>query len=201
MNNENKVHIGCFDFKVVIMKKGFIQLAGLLLLGMLFVAGCGKTNSNVGELKGNWGYIHEPETTVLSVKENGKTVFEGKNYTIDVAEDFITLSSSGESEKMRYVLDKDGLLLYKNTVYYLEGDSSDGIVGRWVGENGKWSFEFTENGTFQEDGYFPGYYAVDENSGVIKLMYNDHFEDTVCYYVVEGNKLTLQYPWRMVKSK
>jgi hypothetical protein len=58
---------------------------------------------------------------------------------------------------------------------------------------------FTDKGTFLEDGYFPGYYTVDEANSTLKLVYNDQFEDTICYFRLEGDKLYIEYPWPMVK--
>ena len=186
-------------FRIKIMKNKHIILlvASILLIFALF--GCAR-NANVGELAGEWAYIHDTETVALSIESNGNTVLDGVAYTADVDDTYITLkASNGSEEKMRYVLDKDGMLLYKNTTYTLEGDSTDGLIGMW--SHDKWSFEFTKEGTFQEDGYFPGYYTVDEANKTIKLVYNDHFEDAVLYYEINGNELYLQYPWRMVKVK
>lgn len=161
--------------------------------------GCG-TNANVKNIAGEWAYIHDTETAAFIVKENGKAVLDKVSYTADADDTFITLKASdGSEEKLRYVLDKDGMLLYKNTVYRLEGVNPSGIIGTW--KHDKWSFEFTEDGTFQEDGYFPGYYTVDEAEKTIKLVYNDHFEDAILYYEIVGDELRLQYPWRMVKIK
>lgn len=177
------------------------QKALLLVLLMIATVLCGCGNkANVGQLAGEWAYIHDTETAALVIKNNGKTVLDNVSYSATADDTFITLKASdGSEEKLRYVLDKDGMLLYKNTTYTLEGDNTYGLVGTW--KHDKWSFEFTDDGTFIEDGYFPGYYVVDEASKTIKLIYNDHFEDSICYYETEGNELHLQYPWRMVKIK
>ena len=39
----------------------------------------------------------------------------------------------------------------------------------------------------------------EEGDSSFKLMYIDHFEDTVCYYTLDGNVLMVEYPWQMVK--
>ena len=65
----------------------------------------------------------------------------------------------------------------------------------------KYSYEFTEKGTFYEDQNFPGHYQVDESDHSIKLMYNDQFEDTYLYYSLDGDVLTIEYPWSMVPTE
>ena len=181
------------------MKNIHIKLIATILLVSVLLCGCG-ASANVKSIAGEWGYIHEPEKAALIIKDNGKTILDDVAYTADADDTYITLKASdGTEEKLRYVLDKDGMLLYKNTVYQFDGDNPSSLVGTW--KHDKWSFEFTEDGTFYEDGYFPGYYVVDESNNTIKLVYNDHFEDAVIYYEIEGNELRLEYPWRMVKIK
>ena len=52
-----------------------------------------------------------------------------------------------------------------------EGDGTpDGLVGLWKSKE-KWSFEFTSEGTFKEDEYFPGHYSVDEGNKTFSLAY------------------------------
>lgn len=171
-----------------------------IVFAVSFLTACGK-KIDLGEVEGKWAYIHDTETVAFSAGSNGKATLDGEKYSVSVDDNYITLSSGGKEEKLRYLIDKDGMLLYKNTSYTLdEGQELNGIIGTWSAGNG-WVFEFTEEGTFKEDTYFPGYYTVDENAGTIKLIYNDHFEDTVIYYSLDGDKLTLQYPWRMVKIK
>lgn len=151
-------------------------------------------------LCGRWAYNHDPETVVLELKNNGKAVLDGKKCSYKVDGDFLVFSG-GANERCRYVLDKDGLLFYKTTTYTFDGEIQTDLVGKWKDESDNWSFEFTDKGTFMEDDYFPGYYVENTEEHTIKLIYNDHFEDTVCYYSIEGDELTLEYPWRMVKAQ
>ncbi len=170
----------------------------LLIAFSALLSGCGAQND---PLCGVWAYNHDPETPVLTVNKNGKAVFDGETYAYESDSDFIYLTNDGETLTMRYELEKDGMNLYEMTVYTFEGDGTpDGLVGRWVNDQG-WDFEFTAQGTFIEDGYFPGYYTVDEDAQTFKLIYNDHFFDTVCYYAIEGNTLRVEYPWPMVKAE
>lgn len=154
-------------------------------------------------LVGNWAYIHDPENPVLAFSVNRNAIFEGKLYNYDCDGGFINLTDAdGNITKARYILDKDGMYFFRTTTYEFSGEGKpDGLVGLWECPSQNWSFEFTKMGTFREDEYFPGYYTVDEASSTFKLIYNDHFEDTTCYYKLDGNKLTIEYPWRMVKVK
>ena len=181
------------------MRKTFLTIfACFTLCIFLLLSGCGGSDS----VKGKWAYIHEPETVSLQLS-SGKAVLDGTEYKVEeIGGDAIILSLNGEEHSFRYVLNKDGMLLYKTAVYTREGqDSSEKLIGRWVNAETKWSFEFTDDGTFREDDYFPGQYTLNEADGTFKLAYNDHFEDTVCYYSISGNELTVEYPWQMVRCR
>ena len=88
-----------------------------------------------------------------------------------------------------------------STYEYKDEGTPDGIIGNWYNAEKKWSFEFTSSGTFKEDGYFPGYYTLGEDGTSISLVYNDHFLDSTLYYSIDGNQLTLEYPWPMVEAQ
>jgi len=96
-----------------------------------------------------------------------------------------------------YEVTKNGMLLYQSKEYTFDGgkDASK-LIGMW--RSGNSLFEFTEKGTFDEDGYFFGHYLIDEEAGTIKLMYEAPLEDTILYYNLDGEKLTIDYPWPMV---
>lgn len=176
-----------------------------LLLTAVFVlslfSGCGKKVDS--PLIGDWAYIHDPATTIISLKNNGKAKYNNKKYTFTNDETYISLTSdNSETVKFRYELTKDGFLMYQTTEYEYAGEGTpDSVIGSWINKSNKWSYEFTADGTFNEDGYFPGYYAVDESTSSIKLMYNDHFIDTTIYYHISGNTLTIDYPWTMVRAE
>lgn len=171
-----------------------------LIVSILSVCliGCGKKSDSA--LVGKWAYIHDKENAVLILKDDCSAIYKGKSYDFEDDGSYITLKSSDEEKKMKYVIENEDMYLYETNVYTYAGEGTpDGVVGVWKNDQNKWEFEFTESGTFKEDTYFPGYYTVNEEDSSIKLMYNDQFEDTVIYYSITGNEITIQYPWRMVR--
>lgn len=177
--------------------KRIISLICIFALSVAVLAGCGKSE-DAEQLMGDWCYIHDTETVVLSFKSSGLAVFNNKDYNYAITDGFIELVNGNETLKMRYVLEKDDFLLYQTTVYTCPDAREDSITGVWTHD--RWAFEFTDEGTFKEDGVFPGQYIVDEEASTIKLIYNDHFVDTICYYTRSGNELTIEYPWTMVRK-
>ena len=169
-----------------------------LVLSALLLSAC--DNGKV-----SWAYIHDPETEILSLSENGKAEYKGSNYTYTKDDSFISLKSNDGTEmKMRYVPDaknEGAMTLYETKPYFCKGEGGhSGIVGLWYDENGRSSYEFTDKGTFKEDNIFFGHYSEDEAEGTIKLMYDEPMEDTLLYYSLEGDSLIIDYPWPMVKT-
>ncbi len=183
------------------MKKA-MAFAGVLFLLGLSLSGCAKKD-NSDALTGSWAYVHDTEKAVLVLKPNGKATFNGDKYSYSHDDNFIKLESKDDSQSYRYLLKGEKEMeFYQKTTYEFAGTGKpEGLEGRWVNEESNWEFEFASEGTFSEDGYFHGVYSLDEENGVIKLMYNDHFYDTICYYKIEGNSLIVEYPWPMVKIK
>lgn len=179
-----------------------VILLSMAISLVLMIAGCGKKLD--GPLNGKWSYIHDTESVAFEVKNNGTAILDGKKYSCTYNNETISLTSKdGESLNLRYLTDGDDkFYLYKISQYEYQGEkTSDGIVGKWVDtENGRSSFEFTENGTFCEDSYIYGYYFQNEESGSVLFVYNDHYEDTLIFYSLDGNVLTVEYPWPMVKA-
>lgn len=178
-----------------------IALACLTLTSSF--AGCGYPAGD-DAISGKWAYIHETDKVAFKVNpEEHKAVLDGEKYTCDVEDGFITLTDKkGNDMKLRYVSDEKGIYLYKIQEYVFNGTPTQGsLTGVWEDPDKAWSFEFTEDGEFKEDGYFPGYFVADYEAGTIKLMYNDHFEDTLLYFSIAGNRLIVEYPWRMVRPE
>ncbi|MCR5831479.1 MAG: hypothetical protein K6G67_04975 [Lachnospiraceae bacterium] len=174
-----------------------------VLISLVFSAfaltACGRNTAS-------WAYIHEPEKEILALSDNGKAVYKGSNYTYTKDASFITLKGSDGSEvKMRYVpddKDEGKMTLYEKKGYNFKGEGHpDSVIGVWFDDNERSSYQFTEKGTFTEDNIFYGHFFVDENEKTIKLMYDEPMEDTILYYELDGDRLTIDYPWPMVKTK
>jgi hypothetical protein len=190
-----------------------IILICVLLSAVFPLGGCTKENgestapgNTAGhELLASWAYIHDPETEVLAFTTDGLAFYHGKQYTYSQEGDFLTLTDEdGKETTMRFIQAREGkMLLYERTEYHYAGISKpDGIIGYWTGgPEDRLSYEFTKKGTYLEDGTFPGHYSEDPENGTIKLMYNARLEDTLIYYSVDGDKLTIDYPWPMVKTE
>lgn len=186
--------------KMKIKKIG--TLFTVLLLAFSTIAGCGKEKTT-SPLDGKWSYIYDTETTALKIKGD-YAVLDGNKYEYRYDSEKIYLKDKkGIETGYRYKeAGEDGIYFYKHSTYQYQGDGTpNGLIGVWIDvENGMSSFEFTENGTFKEDSYIPGYYSVDEENGAISFVYNDHYEDTTIYYMVKDNLLFVEYPWPMVRT-
>lgn len=175
-------------FKKYMMIMAFVMAFTLL-------GGCGsKGNSE------KWAYIHDPGEEVIELSDNGHAEYKGEKYTFTKDDQFITLTAAGGDQmQLRYVMNGDQMTLYEKSTYTFSGEkNTDGIVGVWLQDNG-WSYQFTEDGAFSEENIFFGHYTVDEANSCIRLMYSDPIEDAYLYYTLDGNKLTIDYPWPMVK--
>lgn len=168
-----------------------------VFLSVLFLAGCGSSG-----ISGSWAYNYEPEEPVLVIKSGGCS-YKGKECSCSDDGNFIHLGfKDGSSLDLRYRQEGDKLFLYEKTVYELEGGAQpSGLAGNWVCPEKKWSFAFLADGSFVEDGVFTGRYSEDKAGQTFTLDYMDEFENTTCYYSIEGHSLTVEYPWQMVKVK
>lgn len=184
------------------MKKKLLVVAPFIVVIALIVSAfMMKTES--------WAYDYEPQVEILNLGRISNAQYKGESYRYKKDDQYIVFTgNSGETFKRRYELstDKDGeevMFLYEPCVYTYAGeDTPDGLVGEWQSENG-WSFRFNENGTFVEDTYFVGYYSAEKDEGKVKLVYDSEFRfnDAHIYYQIEGDQMTLEYPWRLLKTK
>ena len=176
------------------MKKfrGYI-VSTILISSALLLGGCGAKTEK-------WAYAYEPTEEVIELSDNGKAQYKGDKYTYTQDDNFIELKDkSGNVTELRYAMENDNMVLYEKSTYtFSEGEPTEGIIGLWTQDNG-WSYEFTEDGKFSEENIFFGHYTVDEEKSCIRLMYDDPIEDAYLYYTLDGNKLTVDYPWPMVK--
>lgn len=154
-------------------------------------------------LVGKWAYEHDTHTAVLELNSDGTAVYDGTEYKSFHCEDgFINFTGSGkDSLSLRYEKFNGGIFVYRKADYtYRDEGTPEGIVGRWKDEKNFWEFEFTNKGTFMEEGAFTGHYEVNESEGTVKLMYERELQDTVFYYRLENGHLLVEYPWRMVTA-
>ncbi len=186
------------------MKK-FRLFSCIVFLMIFAMSMCGCGGSTVPEkLCGSWVYIHDEKDGVVSlvINSNGKATYKNKEYKVSAGNNYIEFKSKDDVMRLRYVSDDEGIYLYEQTTYDYQGTGEpEGIVGLWRAMPEKWTFEFVDNGEFKEDGYFPGHYELNEEEQTVKLIYNDHFEDTTVYYSISGKEMTIEYPWKMVKLK
>ncbi len=181
------------------------RISSLLLVFTLvfLLAACSdaQLSPQDAELVGRWAYEHDPETEAIRFQKNGKARYEGKQYRFQCDGEYIILSAAdGSLLKLRYQMDEKGMLLYRSSEYQRE-EEQPGLVGFWSCPGQNWSYQFTSRGTFMEDGVFTGYYSVDENASTFTLMYTGGFDNTTCYFERDGNRMTVEYPWQMVKMK
>lgn len=182
------------------MNRGRITVGILCVLLVLLLAACGSRDMSPEEraLCGSWAYSHDPDTAVLTLKKSGRAVYEDTRYDYTVDGQFLLfLSGQGETLALRYRMEDGGMTLYIPSEYECE-DTPESLMGFWECGARNWTFEFSADGTFREDSVFTGNYAADEENGTLTLRYSDYFEDTVCYYTLAGDRLTVEYPWRMV---
>ena len=158
---------------------------------MSLLGGCGSKTEK-------WAYNHEPLVAVIALSDNGKATYKGNEYTYTKDDTYITLKDeNGEQQKIRYEMNGDKMTLYEESTYTRSGEG-EGVVGNWLQGNG-WSYVFTDSGEFSEENIFFGHYTVDEEKSRIKLMYDEPMEDAYLYYTLNGDKLTVAYPWPMVR--
>ncbi len=181
--------------KVTEMKK-IRNVILIITFSLLFLIpmGCGKKTES-------WAYSHEPGEETIAFYSNGKAVYKGTEYNCKKDDTFITLTGKDKEEiKLRYEMNGDSMILYEKSTYKYDGSKDgDGIVGTWKQDNG-WSYVFTNEGEFSEENIFFGHYSVDEEKSCIKLMYNDPIDDAYLYYTLNGDELTIDYPWPMTRT-
>ncbi|WP_026521504.1 hypothetical protein [Butyrivibrio sp. VCB2001] len=167
------------------------SLAITMLFVLTVLGGCGSKTEK-------WAYDYEPTEAVIALSEDGKATYKGNEYTYTKDDTYITLKDeNGEQQKIRYEMNGDKMTLYEESTYTRSGEG-EGVVGNWLQGNG-WSYVFTDSGEFSEENIFFGHYTVDEEKSRIKLMYDEPMEDAYLYYTLNGDKLTVAYPWPMVR--
>ena len=174
--------------------KSFKHIVSGIALVFLVVTltGCNVTTER-------WAYNHETDKEILALSSNGKAVFKDEKYKYTKDDSFINLTDKdGNTTSLRYYMDGDAMILYESSTYQYAGEGEpDGVVGIWLQDN-NWSYQFNADGKFSEDNIFFGFYSVDEANSSIKLMYDEPLQDAILYYHLNGNELTIEYPWTLV---
>ncbi|MBO4398552.1 MAG: hypothetical protein J5795_00300 [Lachnospiraceae bacterium] len=198
---------------------------GILMIGVLSLSGCGKskngwaakeasvtptatTPAKAENVSQQWVYIHDRGNLAMVFYKDGTALYNGEKYkSYEEGEEKIRLTSEdGTVTDIRYFDEttKDGekrrtiyrITDYKLTPSSLMGDSP--VIGYWIVPEKNWSYQFTEKGTFLEDGVLPGYYYVNDD-GTIRLNYEGNLPETVFYYSVHDDVMTIEYPWVMAE--
>lgn len=179
-----------------------------IILAILFtfcMIGCGKQeipqNADEIALRGEWYYVHDENETAAAFYEDGSAKFEGEKYQYTCDGEFINLTDKdGNVTKLRYLSEGDKMYVYVQSTYTRQPEGGGtGIVGVWRCEDKGWTYEFTDKATFMEDGALTGYYEVNEEAKTVKLMYGEALADTVFFYELTENELSVEYPWLMIK--
>ena len=139
------------------------------------------------------------------MEADGYVWYRGKDYTwTDDQDGFLHLTDTeGTVMLLRYQITEDQKIIYPRTSYHRgkEVDGQKGLIGVWEGIEDGSSFVFTPAGYFLEDSVFAGNYMADSVRGVFLLHYGDVFADTLCYYSIEDEILTVEYPWTLVEKQ
>lgn len=154
--------------------------------------------------EGDWAFNYEPTVSALQVREDGTAVFRGAEYTLADDGEFLTLTDGETELRFRYQVTEEKLLLYMPQEYTRAKEyPGQGLTGAWIGKESEGTtFIFREDYRFLEDGTFTGAYQVDPEKGTVLLTYIKYFDDTLCYFSLEGEDgLTVEYPWPMVEKQ
>ena len=173
-----------------------VQGCLMTLLLLLLCAGAWAEPLQAGE----WVYPDTPDAPVLFVSQDGAVLFEAHRYALRTDEPFCWLEPEDEAlPALRCRIDDETILLYRQDVYARHPkDQGSGLPGAWLSTTGGGVFILGGDGLFMEDGLFTGTYTVDEAAQSFRLHYHEDFADTVCYYTLGEDRLTIEYPWKLI---
>ena len=183
-----------------VMKKAAFSgmILALVLCLSMTAAACAE-----GFPAGEWAFAEKPDVPVLRVNEDGTALYGGLDCTWEDDGRFLLLTNAeGQTLSLRYLVTEKRPFLYVTFGYTRkEGTEGEGIIGVWDQDGSEKSFfEFTANHRFLEDGVFDGTYEVDYENGSFTLIYPMYFDDTVCYFRQDGNRMILEYPWPLAET-
>ncbi|MBO4668501.1 MAG: hypothetical protein J5648_00830 [Lachnospiraceae bacterium] len=194
--------------------KRAVLMAFSIMMMCFILTGCKEDTKNKEDLSNvaeRWAYSHETDKAVLILYKDGTASFNGIKYKSYEVTDksYKFTAEDGTVTEHRYYDGKDfdgqsRRYIYRKMYYQLVPDLLTGdspVIGYWqgVGEYEKLSYQFTDKGTFYEDETLPGHYFVDEDEGSILLSYDGYLSNTLIYYSIDGDKMTVDYPWGMVQ--
>lgn len=155
-------------------------------------------------LMGEWAFDYEPETTVLKVDADGNAWYQGTDWRWeDLGTSLKLTGADGKTIDLRYAVTEEKKVIYPQTRYKRgkEVEGQGGLIGIWEGVDDQSNFVFTPAGYFLEDSSFTGTFTKDEEKGTFLLNYGDAFADTMCYYSIADEILTVEYPWTIIEKK
>lgn len=181
-----------------------ICIALFLSCAFFFGSEASPAESGAFPLLGEWAYDYEPTVLVLRLEANGNAWYLGKDYTWADQGSFLKLADpEGNTLMLRYAVSETQKVIYPRTFYrrgtHVEGEG--GLIGVWEGVSDGSSFVFTPAGYFLEDSAFSGNFMADPEAGTFLLHYGEVFADTLCYYGVENEILSVEYPWVIVAKQ
>ncbi len=183
--------------------KKLLALIAMMVVAAVVLTGCDKDDPNIDK---QWADAANPEAPCLIFYKDGTVKFEGVTYKSGkfTETDLELTKDDGTVISKKYFDDGKQRFIYKTLVYEKDanlGNDGDSIVNAWrvKSETDGMSFQFTDKGTFMEDGAFYGYYILNEEEGTIKLAYDAPLTDVLLYYKLEDGKLVIEYPWGYVE--
>ncbi len=183
------------------IRKGFIFS---LVLAILLCAALTVSAAAEGFPAGDWAFGSDPGTSVLRLNEDGTAVYQNTEYTFEDDGEVLSLKDAeGEVLRLRYRVTEKNKWLYVTMNYTRkEGTTGEDLQGVWnLDGSEKAFFEFSAKNTFLEDGVFTGTYKVDYENHSFTLIYPMLFDDTVCYFTIDGQHMTVEYPWSVVETQ
>jgi hypothetical protein len=197
------------------VKRLVLLLLCIASLSMVAMTGCKKDGKDKEKydpelISERWAFSHERDKAVMIFFKDGTAAFDGVMYkSYEMTDSFIRFTAEdGTVTEMRFYEGKDfdgeeKRYVYRKAYYKLVPDLLTGdspVIGYWAGygPNEGLSFQFTDKGTFYEDETLPGHYFVNDD-GSILLNYDGYLSNTLIYYTIDGDMMTVDYPWAMVK--
>jgi hypothetical protein len=184
-----------------------IHIRKLMLIIMILLMGvsCCIAESEESILtNGTWVFDYDHDVIALKMNEDGTVWYKNQVYQCEKQADRLLLTdSNGETFVLRFRKAGDKVEIYQHTDYHRGSGTEDqeGLFGVWEGTEDGSSFVFTPTGFFLEDSFFSGTYMISEDGTSFLLKYGNTFDDTACFFQIENDVLTVEYPWVIVQEQ